>query len=282
MVKMRHNFRRQYHFPSVFFHAPLVSVFHVLYSDAAGKASSCLALAVIMKEKMLRFQAVRLFQRSLARALFIGALSFALLLSLSSCISLKSEYPSTVYYRLTESAVTPFAQSYDGDILVKPLTIDSEFDTDQMLIVVGGETGETQILHYHRWTSEPQELLTAHIVNRFQQSGLFRRGVFTPVSAVAPALQLEGRVTEFLATNAAAVPGTSVSSGGASARLRVHYTLQRIDDTGKPLILLQKVYSHTAPRASSQAASIAPAMSEAANAVADSLARDIARILLVR
>jgi ABC-type uncharacterized transport system auxiliary subunit len=278
MVKMRHNFRRQYHFS--LFYAPLVSVFHVLYSDAAGKAPSCLTLAVIMKEKMFRFGALRLFLCFLARTVFIGALFVAALSNFSSCISLKSEYPPTAYYRLTESVAPPVAQPYDGDILVKPLTIDSEFDTDQMLIIVGGETGETQILHYHRWTSEPQELLTAHIVNRFQQSGLFRRGVFTPVSAVAPALQLEGRVTEFLATNAAAVPGTSVSSGGASARLRVHYTLQRIDDTGKPLILLQKVYSHTAPRASSQAASIAPAMSEAANAVADSLARDIARILV--
>ena len=243
-----------------------------------------------MKEKTLRSRALRLFQCSFARALFVAALTGALFLSVSSCISLKSEYPSTVYYRLTESVAPPFAQSFDGNILVKPLTIDSEFDTDQMLVLTGGETGETKILHYHRWTSEPQELLTAHLINRLQQGGLFRRGVFTPVSAVAPSLQLEGRITECLATqSASAAPGVpsgvpsgapSGGVGGASVRLRIHYTLQRIDDTGKPSILLQKVYAHAAPRAGAQAASIAPAMSEAANAVADSLTRDIARILV--
>jgi ABC-type uncharacterized transport system auxiliary subunit len=185
---------------------------------------------------------------------------------LSSCISLKTEYPRTAYYRLEQKPVTSATVRLPQSLLIKPFTIDSEFDTDRIMTLVNGT--ETQALNYHRWITEPQELITAHVRARFAERGAFAGGVFTPESSVAPALVLEGRIVECLARSATAVPPNTVT-------LRIHCTLQQSDGSGTTNVLLQKIYSHTAARANDAGASIAPAMSDAASAVSDSLLNDI-------
>jgi ABC-type uncharacterized transport system auxiliary subunit len=192
------------------------------------------------------------------------------MLVLSSCISFKSEYPKTTYYRLEDKPVQKAAKSTPEGLLVKPFTIDSEFDTDRMIVMAN--TTEAQPLHYHRWTSEPQELVTAHIANRLQQSGFFAGGVFTPASSVVPALQLEGRITEFL-SRGTAQEGNVVS-------LRIHCAVQRIDSLGRINVLLQKVYLQSVRRGNDASTSIAPAMSEAASALCDALLADMSALFV--
>lgn len=190
----------------------------------------------------------------------------------TSCISFKAEYPKTTYYRLEDRPIQKAAETAQEGLLVKPFTIDSEFDTDRMIVMASGT--EAQPLHYHRWTSEPQELITANITNRLQQSGFFAQGVFTPASSVVPGLQLEGRITECLAR------GGGTAQEGNVVSLRIHCTVQRLDSIGRTSVLLQKVYTQTARRASDGGASIAPAMSEAVSAIGDTLLSDLSRILV--
>ena len=198
---------------------------------------------------------------------FIGILP---MIMFTSCISFKSEYPKTTYYRLEDKPVQKAAKSTLEGLLVKPFTIDSEFDTDRMIVMANAT--EAQPLHYHRWTSEPQELVTAHITNRLQQSGFFTGGVFTPASSVVPVLQLEGRITEFL-SRGTAQEGNVVS-------LRIHCTVQRMDSLGRMNVILQKVYSQSVRRGNDASTSIAPAMSEAASALCDSLLADMSALLV--
>jgi ABC-type uncharacterized transport system auxiliary subunit len=193
-----------------------------------------------------------------------------LAIALQSCISLKSEYPRTAYYRLEQKAVRSFGLQSPQSLLVKPFTIDSEFDTDRMITLVNGT--EAQPLNYHRWTSEPQELITAHVRSRLAQSGAFTGGVFTPESSVITTLTLEGRIVECLARSLTANPANT-------ATLTVHFTVQRLEANGAASLLLQKMYTQTLPRANDAAASIAPAMSDAASAVCDSLLSDLASAL---
>ncbi|MCU0425341.1 MAG: PqiC family protein [Candidatus Kapabacteria bacterium] len=186
----------------------------------------------------------------------------------TGCISFKTEYPKTAYYRLEDRAITPSAKTTPDGLLVKPFTIDSEFNTDRIIVMANAT--EAQPLMYHRWTSEPQELITANLTHRLQQSGFFAGGVFTPASSVIPALQLEGHITECLART---------TQEGNVVSLRVHCTVQRIDAAGKTSVVLQKVYTQTARRTSDAGAAIAPAMSEAVSALGDALLGDIARLL---
>ncbi len=204
-------------------------------------------------------------QRLLLSAMFLLPLAGA-----TACISLKTEYPKTTYYRLEDKPVQKAAKPVQEGLLVKPFTIDSEFDTDHIIVMASGT--EAQPLQYHRWTSEPQELITANITNRLQQSSFFTQGVFTPASSVVPSLQLEGRITECLARGTA--------QEGNIVSLRIHCTVQRLDSIGRTSVLLQKVYMQTVRRASDGGASIAPAMSEAVSAVGDALLVDLTALLV--
>jgi ABC-type uncharacterized transport system auxiliary subunit len=208
------------------------------------------------------------FSRALHR-LLLSAMFLLPLVGVTACISLKTEYPKTTYYRLEDKPVQKAAKPASEGLLVKPFTIDSEFDTDRMIVMASGT--EAQPLHYHRWTSEPQELITAHIINRLQQSGFFAEGVFTPASSVVPGLQLEGRIMECLAR--------STVQEGNIVSLRIHCTVQRLDSIGRTSVLLQKVYTQTVRRTSDGGASIAPAMSEAVSAVGDALLTDLSALL---
>lgn len=210
------------------------------------------------------------FSSALQR-LLLSAMFLLSLVGATACISLKTEYPKTTYYRLEDKPVQKAAKPVQEGLLVKPFTIDSEFDTDHIIVMASGT--EAQPLQYHRWTSEPQELITANITNRLQQSSFFAQGVFTPASSVVPGLQLEGRITECLARGTA--------QDGNIVSLRIHCTVQRLDSIGKTSVLLQKVYSQTVRRASDGGASIAPAMSEAVSALGDALLADLT-VLLVR
>jgi ABC-type uncharacterized transport system auxiliary subunit len=201
------------------------------------------------------------------------ALCTILLLSLgclTSCVSLRSEYPKTTFYRLDQKPVQVASMTVTEGLSVKPFSIDSEFDTDHIITLVSAT--ETQPLHYNRWASDPQELLTAYIANRIQQSGFFTKGVFTPSSSVVPVYQLEGRISECLARTATAQPANTAS-------LTIHITLQRMDDKGQQTVVLQKVYSQTVQRSLDAASNIAPAMSEAASLITDALLKDIAVLL---
>lgn len=193
----------------------------------------------------------------------------ALLFSTTGCISFKTEYPKTTYYRLEDRSITPFTKTVSEGLLVKPFTIDSEFNTDRMIVMTNAT--EAQPLMYHRWTSEPQELITAHLLHRLQQSSFFSGGVFTPASTVTPVLQLEGHITECLARS---------TPEGNVASVRIHCTIQKADATGKMSVILQKVYSQNIRRANDGAASIAPAMSEAVSTIGDELLADITKTLL--
>lgn len=198
------------------------------------------------------------------------AILFLFLNSLTSCVSLRSEYPKTTFYRLDPKTVQAASMTITEGLSVKPFSIESEFDTDHIIMLASAT--ETQPLHYHRWASEPQELLTAYIANRIQQSGFFTKGVFTPSSSVVPVYQLEGRISECLARTGTAQPANTAS-------LTIHITLQRMDDRGQQTVVLQKVYSQTVQRSVDVASNIAPAMSEAASLITDALLKDIAVLL---
>lgn len=189
--------------------------------------------------------------------------------AITGCVSLRSEYPKTTFYRLDPKPAPEAAFMIPEGLLIKPFSIDSEFDTDHIITLVSAT--ETQPLHYHRWASDPQELITAYITNRIQQMRMFTKGVFTPSSSVVPEYQLEGRITECLARNPPATPVNTVS-------LTIHLTLQRLDEKGQQTVVLQKVYSQSVQRSSDAASSIAPAMSEAVTLVTDALLKDVAAL----
>lgn len=193
----------------------------------------------------------------------------------SSLVKLQSEYPKTSYYRLDYRLAPPAQlllspeQRLPEIVFVKGFSIDSEFDTDHILAFT--PSAEIQRYQYHRWISEPRELVTAFVINRLQASELFSGGVFAETSGVIPTVELEGRIVEYAGKNAA---------GANGAVLTMHVAVRRITDTSSAqTILFQKTYSQSVARSSDSAASIPPALSLALAAATDSLGKDIVQAL---
>jgi ABC-type uncharacterized transport system auxiliary subunit len=197
----------------------------------------------------------------------------------SSLVKLQSEYPKTSYYRLDYRLAPPSQTAQPlrttpeervrEIVLVKGFAIDSEFDTDHLLAFT--PSAEIQRYQYHRWISEPRELVTAFVINRLQASELFSGGVFAEASGVMPTVELEGRIVEYAGKNAA---------GANGAVLTMHVAVRRITDTSSAqTILFQKTYSQSVARLSDSAASIPPALSLALAAATDSLCKDVAQAL---
>jgi ABC-type uncharacterized transport system auxiliary subunit len=209
---------------------------------------------------------------------------------LTSCVTIKSEYPKTSYYRLSSKPLEASAEAAHTEVLmVKSFSVDSEFDTDHLLAlnpsVAGATAGasagasagaggavssaEMQKYNYHRWISEPRELVTAYTVNRLQASQAFTGGVFTEATSVLPTLELEGRIVEFMGRNASA-------DGANTATVVLHLALKRVGgDAPVQRILLQKIYTHSAPRPNDAAASIPDALGEALSVCLDAALKDI-------
>ncbi|MCS6808685.1 MAG: ABC-type transport auxiliary lipoprotein family protein [Bacteroidota bacterium] len=190
--------------------------------------------------------------------------------SVSACISLRSEYPKTTYYRLENHSVPKSARTVSEDLLVRPFTIDSEFATDRILVMTSAT--EVQPLMYHRWVSEPDDLITAYVTRYMQQSGFFLGGVVTPASSLLPSLLLEGHIGECIAVQS--------TQEGNVVRLRIHCTVQRRNAADRVEVLLQKVYTQIVRRESDAASSIALAMSAAVHALSEALLADIQAVLV--
>ncbi len=210
---------------------------------------------------------------ALQRLYYLYYLLIGISLSLTSCISLKSDYPKITYYRLPQKTVqkgipagsaVSSVLSVREILLVKTFTIDTEFDTEQILALNG--TSEIQPYNYFRWIAEPRELVTAYVVNHLQASGNFVGGVMTETTSVAPTLQMECRIAEFVARN--------MGNGAPSAAITLHVVVQRASGANSPVIL-QKTYSQTSPRTNGEAASIPEAMSEALSKITDAMIVDI-------
>lgn len=199
-------------------------------------------------------------------------------LAASSCISLKSEYPKTSYYRLVQKplAVKPPALSAKEIVVVKTFSIDSELDTDHILALNGST--EVQRYQYHRWISDLRELATAYVANRLQSSGMFTGGVYTEATSLLPTLELETRLVDFTGRNTPA-PGSN-STAANTANVALHLTVKRYSATNATqTVVLQKVYSHSIQRPNDTAASIPEALSDALAAIVDAVLADIAAVM---
>jgi ABC-type uncharacterized transport system auxiliary subunit len=219
------------------------------------------------------------------RGIVFSALNVVALIGTSSCVSLKSEYPRITYYRLAPKPIVPMDSRINDILLVKTFSIDSEFDTEHLLAIVPSSTGsgadtEVQRYHYHRWISEPRELVTSYVVNRIQASSLFAGGVFIEHSTITPTVELEGRIIEFTGRNGFSSPSTGKNTTPNSATVVLHLTFKRfLASTPVPVILLQQTYTHTAARPDNTAASISDALSEALSAVIDAALQDVSKLL---
>ena len=203
-----------------------------------------------------------------------------LLCCLTSCISLKSEYPEISYYNLQPiEPAQPVERPLDGVLLVRQFLSHAEYSGENIL--VSKDHNEVERLYYHRWVDEPATLVSDMLVQRCLEADLFRGGVVQGASQVLPDYFVEGRVMELMAGEGRPPQLEAVGDRVRGwATVRVHFSLVRIDaERSSREVVLQRIYEYTAPRPNTNIASIAPAVSMAAGNVVDKFIADMASAL---
>ncbi|MBK9247149.1 MAG: membrane integrity-associated transporter subunit PqiC [Ignavibacteria bacterium] len=189
---------------------------------------------------------------------------------LASCISLKTEYQKTSYYRLTQQpTVIKKIEPLPGTLLIRSVNVDGEFDTDK-LMQMNGEN-ELQPYNYHRWASDLSELATNFIVNRFSEYHTFTGGVVSTASVSTPTYILESRISELVARNSESLSRDSNTVHLTMTVSLLRFNLQKADKA----LVFQKSYSISKTRSTNAVTTIPPAVSIAFSSLCDELLVDI-------
>ena len=195
-------------------------------------------------------------------------------LTLVGCISIKTEYQPINYYRLTQKPIAlKNIETLSGTLLIRPISIDGEFDSDKLLI----STSESQLhpYNYNRWATEVSELATNFIVNRYANYNAFSGGVVGSHSLSGADYILEIRITEMTAHNS-----EILSRDSNYVQLNMTASLIQLNlQKGAKSLLMQKTYSNTTSRGDNLVASIPVAYSVAFSTVCDEMLVDITRLV---
>jgi ABC-type uncharacterized transport system auxiliary subunit len=196
------------------------------------------------------------------------------LLALSGCISLKSDYPEINYYRLNqEPGSFTNIGTLNGTLEIRNFTTSREYDTEHLLAV--WEDTKLQKYYYHRWVTPCPELLTDFFVNRFIQLNVFTGGTVKSNTILVPDFIMEGQIIEMLAHNS-----KKDDAGSNYVLISVQINIvQREPLKSEKNIILNKLYTISFPRPNSEVTNIPPAFSKALSQLVDKLMVDVYEVL---
>ncbi len=186
-----------------------------------------------------------------------------------SCISIRTKYPQTEYYRLEQEALSlKNVGKIDATILIREVIPSAELESSNLMGI--WDDGSIQRYNYHQWNSEIAPMVTDFIVKRLNLYSGFSGGAIKSSSSILPDYILESQLIDMMAYN------SEKSSEGNYVFISLQTNLiKRIPlDTNKNIILSQ-VYSQKISRQNNSVKSIAPAFSRAFSLLTDKLLIDI-------
>jgi len=187
----------------------------------------------------------------------------------NSCISLRTDYPKTEFYRLEQDPLTlKNIGKIDATILVREVIPSAELESTSLMGI--WDDGRIQRYNYHQWNSEIAPMVTDFIVKRLNLYSGFSGGVIKSTSSILPDYILETHLIDMMAYNSEKGNEGNYVFVSLQANL-----IRRIPlDTNKNIIL-SHVYSQKISRQNNSVKSIAPAFSTAFSLLTDKLLIDI-------
>jgi len=144
---------------------------------------------------------IKLIKFSTTKIIF-GLTFCVMLFVLPSCISIKSDLPKVVYYKLTQTPITETEATSlyaDKSIFIKPFRINSDLETSK--ISVSEDNWRVRKYNYHQWTAPLNEVLTEFTINRISRYGAFRKGVSSSAFSTNNDFVLECNVLNCIINN---------------------------------------------------------------------------------
>ncbi|MFC2129919.1 hypothetical protein ACFLSQ_00645 [Bacteroidota bacterium] len=194
------------------------------------------------------------------------------ILFLTSCISLRVEYPEIHYYRLSHHEGT-FQNiglgTIDGTLQIRNFSVSDEVDTDHFL-AIWGDT-KVQRYYYHRWIANCADLITNFMLTRYNDLRVFTGGVVKPGSVIIPDYIMDGQVIDMVAYNG---EDDDKKANYVYISLRISL-LKKVPLSTDKTILLNKIFTVKTARKNNSVETIAPAFSKAVSQISDKMLIEI-------
>lgn len=175
-----------------------------------------------------------------------------LLILLSSCIGIPTDYPENEYYTLSKEKLNKeFSESFPYSLYIDEIFISAEFE--DVFIKYIDEESKVEKYHYHRWIDSPSHLIQNYFNNLFIKSKIFEKGVFTSNRRVIPNFTLNIEIIDF-------------SAYEDFVELTINFTIIRYDEkNSENTTFYQKYFNKKTERENSKASSIPIAFNNCLN-----------------
>lgn len=199
-----------------------------------------------------------------SRAFYFAGAAMTILGMLHGCGSLNKPYPSKETFGLTTSELPPAASRHEALLRVERVRIAPPYDT-RMFVYRLSET-QYQTDYYNAFVDDPERLLTAELVRRLSQAGLFA-AVLEPTANIETPLRMETSVMDYYADF------RDKASPRAVVRARVLLVLDRVDATA---VQAEWLVEKSAPIRGTHASDIADAWGRAVSEMITEIASRLA------
>lgn len=220
----------------------------------------------------------RISKLRMKKKLFICNFSCFLLFTiiLSSCISIKSDYPTIYYYNLHQEA-SEFKNivTVKGSLQIRNFTAIDEFYLEN--IQTQWDDGSIQKYFYHRWVADPPDMVTDFIVVRMNNLKAFSKGAVKSNTILLPDFILEGNLLEF---NSFSSNENKPNSNYVKITIAINLIKRPLTKSDTTEHIFHKVYSNVTYRDNNSVKSIPVAFSKCLSYITDLIIQDVQQVIV--
>lgn len=190
---------------------------------------------------------------------------FALIvLTITSCINIRTEYPQIDYYKLESvKSVISTDLKIDGVLQIRDCHPAENVDTDHLYAT--WDNKNVRKYYYHRWVSDFPSLLTDFFKQRYSELNIFKSGVVNSSTILAPDYTLELRLLKMDAYSS-----EKYEKDSCFVEVSMQAVFSKKPDAGAdPQVIVSETFTTKAKRPNNEVTSIAPAFSKAFSDLSD-------------
>ena len=187
-----------------------------------------------------------------------------IVLTFTSCINIRTDYPKIDYYKLDSfKSIISTDLKIDGVLQIRDCYTAEDIDTDHLYAI--WDNKNIRKYFYHRWISDLPSLVGDFFKQRYSQLNVFKSGVVNSSSILAPDYSLELRLLQMDAISSDKFEDDSCF---------VEVTLQAVFSKrpikgAEPQVIISQTFKTKAKRINNEVTSIAPAFSKAFSDLSD-------------
>lgn len=186
-----------------------------------------------------------------------------LILFLTSCIGIPTEYPEIEYYSLSHIDIKENKYYlFDYSIKLEDVNIPSEFES--LFILEQKDKNQVEKYIYHRWLTTPDVLYKNYLNSYLAKSNIFKSILFAENRSIIPDITINANIVDFKANKI-----------DNNVYVIINFVVTKNNQDNSAEIILNKNYEHRVERENNKIRNIPVAYNKAINMITNSFINDL-------